>query len=126
MATTSRFIPGPGQDNTYRTVTRDYQNPAYAASLAIVTTAEKTLVKVGQLTGALTLTASVGSATNPPFVGDEIEFLFGADSSSRTVTLSTGIAPSATTLVLVASKFGGLKLKFNGTIWQETDRSLTA
>lgn len=126
MATTSRFIPGAGQDNTYRTVTRDYQSPAYAATLSIVTTAEKTLLKPGQLTGALTVNLGVGSSTTAPFIGDEIEMLFGADGTNRTVTIGTGAVGSASTLVVVASKFGSLKFKFNGTVWQETDRTLTA
>lgn len=126
MATTARFSPGPGQDNTMRVVTRDYQTPVYAAAITVNTTQEKTLVKVGLLTGALTLNLGVGSVTNPPFVGDEVEFLFVADTTQRTVTIGTGAAGSASTLVVAISKYGSLKFKFNGTVWQETDRTITA
>lgn len=126
MATTSRFIPGANQDNTLRVVTRDYQTPAYAAAITVNITAEKTLVKVGLLTGAMTVNFGVGSSTLPPYVGDEIELLFVADTTQRTVTIGTGAAGSASTLVVAISKYGSLKFKFNGTVWQETDRTITA
>jgi len=132
MATTPRFTPGPGQDNTARTITQDFQNPAYAATLSIVPVQQETLVQVQELTGnvtvniATTVGASFNSAPVGPYVGDEIVLLFAADSSNRTVTWGTGIAASASTLVVTASKFGSAKFMFNGAEWQETGRTLTA
>lgn len=132
MATTPRFIPGANQDNTLRTVTQAYLSPVYAATLNFIPTEGKTLVKPGTLTGALTINIAVVSGTAfgtypvGPFVGDEIEFIFVADASARTVTIGTGCASSAATLVVAASKYGSLKFKFNGVVWQETDRTITA
>jgi hypothetical protein len=132
MATTPRFTPGLNQDKTARTITQDYQNPAYAATIAITPVEQYTLVNVQELTGnaSISIATSVGSSFNNapvgPYVGDEVEFLFAADSSNRTVTFSTGFASSASTLVVVAAKFGSAKFKFNGTVWQEVARTLTA
>lgn len=118
---TPRFVPGPNQDNTFQQVTQDYQNPAYAASIALVTGQSYTLVNVKQLTGALTLTANVSA----PYIGDELELLFATDATNRVVTFGTGFA-SAGTLTVVASKFGSAKFIFNGTVWVERSRALTA
>jgi hypothetical protein len=125
MSVTKRFIPSPGQDNTLRTVTQDAQAPAYAASLTIVTTADRTIITPAPLTGAQTLNLSVGSSTTAPFVGDEVEILYAATGGPFTVTLGTGAAVTATTLVVGANKYASIKFRFNGTIWQETDRAVT-
>lgn len=119
--TTPRFTPGPNQDNTFRTVTQDYQNPAYAANIALITTQQYTLVVVQELTGAVTLTANVAN----PYVGDEMELLFSNGGSSETVTFSTGFNVTAATLVVTGSKYGYIKFIFNGTSWQETARAVT-
>lgn len=118
---TPRFTPGTNQDNTLRTVTQDYQNPAYAASIAIKTSQAYTLVNVQQLTGALTLTANVSN----PFIGDELEFLFAADGTQRVVTFGTGLASSGT-LTIALNKYGSAKFVFNGTTWVERSRAATA
>lgn len=126
MATTSRVVPGKNQDNTGRNITQDYQAPAYAATIAITPTAQKTDVAVGQLTGAATINIGVGSSTSAPYVGDEIVFLFGADSgANRVVTFGTGFA-SAGTLTVTLSKYASAKFKFNGTVWVEMSRAITA
>lgn len=118
---TSRFTPGANQDNTLRTVTQDYKNPVYASTIALSPSQAYTLVNFQQLTGALSVTAN---ATNP-YVGDEMDLIFAADTSNRVVTFSTGFA-SAGTLTVVASKYGSIKFIFNGTVWQEVSRALTA
>lgn len=118
---TPRFTPGANQDNTLRTATQDYLNPAYAASIALKPSQGYTLVNVQQLTGALTVTAAVVA----PFIGDELELLFAADGTNRVVTFGTGFA-SAGTLTVVATKFGTAKFVFNGTSWIERSRALTA
>lgn len=123
MSATTRFTPGANQDNTFRTMTQDYKNPAYASTLALVPNASYTLVLVQQLTGALSITAGVLNAN--AFIGDEMDILFAADASNRVVTFSTGFA-SAGTLTVVASKFGSIKFIFNGTAWVEVSRALTA
>lgn len=122
MPTTPRFTPGANQDNTLRTVTQDYLNPAYAASIALKPVQAYTLVNFQTLTGALTLTAD----TTQPFVGDEMELLFTPDGSSRTVTYSTGFAVTAATQVVTTAKFATAKFVFNGTVWVERSRSVTA
>ena len=62
MATTPRVSPGANQDNTARQDTNDYKNPVYAAAITIVTRQKRTVVQVGQLTGAITVNLGVGSA----------------------------------------------------------------
>lgn len=105
----------------------DYQNPAYSASIAITTKvgAAVTLVQIGPITGNLSLTIGVGSATLDPQVGDEVKFLIKSDASIRTVTFSTGFQPSAT-LVTVASKTVSATFMFDGTGWQEMSRAIQA
>jgi hypothetical protein len=122
-----RFSGATNKDNTDRIVKRDYQSPAYATPLAISIKgpACRTLIQPAQLTGALSITIGVGSSTTPPLVGDEVEFLFGADGTNRVVTFSTGfITPG--TVTVTASKFAYVSFMFNGTAWQEMSRSITA
>lgn len=131
MSTSARFtdnsgVIDQGRDNTHRIRTEKTLTPAYAASIAIDTRdVSNTLVVPGALTGALTLTISVGSSTTPPYVGDEVEFLFAASGADRIVTFSTGFA-TAGTLTVVSAKYGSAKFKFNGTAWVEVSRALTA
>jgi hypothetical protein len=125
MAITTRFTPGVNQDNTYRTVTQDYQTPAYATTLVITTGKQVTLVKVGQLTGAMSITIDTGDSIDPPFVGDTIRFLFSADSTgTHIVTFSTGFAASGT-LSVATSKYGSAQFTFNGSIWVEDSVAAT-
>ena len=124
MATTNRFTPGANQDNTLRTVTQDYQAPTYAATMAIVTTAEKTSYAPSQLSGALALSAGVGTSTTAPYVGDKLEILF-ASTPGATVTFGAGFAVSAATMIIAATKYGAIEFKFNGTAWVETNRTVT-
>src|SRR3954471_6964217 len=121
MSTSARFTGAANKANTGSGSFNDYQAPAYAASIAIATkaVANKTLVQPGQLTGALSLTIGVGSATTPPMVGDEVKFLFAADGTNRVVTFSTGFATSGT-LTVVASKKGTASFMFDGVAWVET------
>jgi hypothetical protein len=51
--------------------------------------------------------------------------LYAATGGPFTVTLGTGIAVTAATLVVGAGKYASIKCRFNGTIWQETDRAVT-
>jgi len=121
MPNLPRFTPGANQDNTLRNATQDYLNPAYAASIALKPVQGYTLVNFQLLTGALGLTADV----TQPYIGDELELLFAPDATNRVVTFGTGFA-SAGTLTVVASKFGSAKFIFNGTVWVERSRALTA
>jgi len=126
MSTSPRFSGAAGKDNTDRLAFNDYQNPAYAASiaLAIKPNATKTTVQI-TLTGALTLTIGVGSATTAPYVGDEVLILVKSDASIRVVTFSTGFQPAGT-LSTVASKTVAASFVFDGTGWQETGRAIQA
>lgn len=125
MANEFRLTPSPSADNTFRTKQQDNQSPAYAASIALQLDADLTQVKVGQLTGALTLTANVGSATTPPYVGDKVEILLSSDASARVVTFGTGFA-SAGTLSVTASKKAIATFIFDGAAWIEQSRAVTA
>lgn len=126
MSTTARFTGAAAKDNTDRRAFNDYQNPTYAASIAVAVkpNASNTLVQI-TLTGALTLTIGVGSATTAPYVGDTVKFLIKSDASIRVVTFSTGFQPAGT-LSTVASKTVYASFMFDGTGWQETSRAIQA
>lgn len=126
MSTSARFSGAKEADNTHRAYQEDYQAPVYAATiaLAIKPNAAKTLVAVA-LTGALTVTANVGSATTPPYLGDRIQFLFTPDGTSRVVTFGTGFLPTGT-LSVTTAKYAQASFVFNGTSWIEESRAVTA
>lgn len=122
MPNTPRFTPGANQDNTLRASTRDYQATTYASSVAIKTSKDETFVNFASVTGALTLTAVITNA----YIGDQLAITFTCDATSRTVTFSTNFVVSASTLVLGISKYGSIQFRFNGTVWVETGRAVTA
>lgn len=123
MSTTARYplITARNQDNTGRIQTVEYQAPAYAATIALQLSSARTFIKVAQLTGALTMTAE----TTRPQIGDELQLLFVADGTARTVTFGTGFSPSAT-LVVAISKQASASFCFDGTSWVETGRAIAA
>jgi hypothetical protein len=121
MPNSLNFTRGAGQDKTFRTVTQDAQQVAYAASIAVVPVENYNLYQVAQLTGALTLTATVTNL----YIGDIVRVMFSADATNRVVTFSTGFV-SAGTLTVTASKFAFAEFVFNGTSLQEMGRAVTA
>jgi len=127
MSTNVRLGSGNSQDNTGRTLQYDWQEVAYAASVAITTkqNVSNTTVRVAQATGALALTVSTGSATTDPQVGDRLTILASSDATGRVITFSTGFA-SAGTLTMVASKKASAQFVFDGTAWVELQRSIGA
>lgn len=114
MANTPRVQTGFFEDTTGRLITQDYQAPDYAASIALTTTAQLTTVNLS-LTGAVTLTCDVTDSK----IGDVLNVLVATDSSSRTVTFSTGFAGLAT-LTVSGNSTGAASFTFNGTSWQST------
>jgi hypothetical protein len=76
-----------------------------------------------ELTGALTVTAGVGTSTTPPNVGDKLTFLFATDGTQRIVTPSTGIS-AVGTITIPASKKASLSMTFDGATWVETGRAI--
>lgn len=128
MATTSRIGALPNNDNTGRQITYDYQPlttvSGAPASFALLTSQAETTVTIA-LTGALSLTVGVGTSTTLPYVGDKLRFILTPDSSSRTVTFSTGFAVTASTIVCTGSKFAVIDFVFNGTTWVEIARAIT-
>lgn len=122
MATDYRYTSVPGINNKYLPVGRENQVPTYAAAMVITTTFEKTKVWIS-ITGALALTAT----TTTPSKGDELEIIFTADGSARTVTPGAGFAGlTATTLVCTASKVSTMNFTFDGSNWIETGRTVAA
>lgn len=124
MANSARIPVGANQDNTARNITHDFQTPAYAATLNITPLKAKTIIQPGTLTGALTVNVGVGTSTTPPYIGDELIFLFACDGSARTVTLGTGLVGSAATLALSAAKKGRIDFTFDGAAWIEAGRTV--
>jgi hypothetical protein len=126
MGTYGRFSGAKNKDNTARVIMHDYQVPTYAASLAIAVkpNVAKTIVRLA-LTGAITLTVNVGTATTDPAIGDELVLLFTTDGTQRIVTLSTGFASSGT-ITIGASKSAAISFMFNGSEWQAMGREIKA
>mgnify|MGYP000190360730 CR=1 FL=1 len=127
MSTEVRFSGATGRDNTGAAALHDHQEKAYAASVAITVkdNAAHSTVRIGQCTGALTVTAGVGTSTTGPKVGDRMTVLLSCDGTGRVVTWSTGFAGPGT-LTLVASKKAVASFMFDGTAWLETSRSIGA
>jgi len=122
MAVQPRIVTGKNQDITGRITTYDYLAPVYAATININTKAQFTDVNVGQLTGALSLAIS----TVTPLIGDRLAVMLSADASARTVTPGGGVALTVATLVVTATKYATLQFVFNGTVWIELSRTVTA
>lgn len=130
MSTNCRISGKANDDNTFRSLSKDYQTVAYGATIALVTKqqAHDTLVSVAQLTGNPTLSINVGDDTADdvaPFVGDTLRLLLASDATTRTVTFGTGFA-STGTLAVTTGKFASVSFIFNGSVWQETGRTVTA
>jgi len=121
MPNTPRVVTGANQDTTGRVITQDYKAPAYSATLAIVPTAQFTTFNVGQLTGAMTVNATV---TNM-YIGDEVTFLVAADGTNRIVTFGTNFLSSGTVTV-TAAKTATVKGVFDGTNIRICSREITA
>jgi len=130
MSTSFRFPGTKNTENTYVAFQQDVQDAiAYAASIALATKANaaKTIFRIAQLTGALTLTIGVGSSTTPPMVGDIVQIFFSTDATGRVVTFSTGFASAGTlTLTASAGKKAFIEFVFDGTSWVETGRAIGA
>ena len=116
MANSKTYIvSAPNQNVTSAILTNDYQAPVYAATINLYLPAYNTVVKVGQLTGALTINADVSTDTFG--IGSKLEILFSADSAgAHVVTFGTGFASSGT-LSVAASKFGKASFVFDGNEW---------
>ena len=128
MSTLARTTGAPNRDNTGANLAYDFQQPAFASTIALVLKKDNTLVQPAQLTGVVTFTANVGTGTAdriPPFVGQRVRFLLQSDGTSRVVTFGTGFAPNGT-LSVTTAKFATIGFIFNGTVWQETGRTTTA
>jgi len=121
MPNTPRVVTGANQDTTGRVITQDYQAPDYAATLAVVPTAQFTCFNVAQLTGAMTVNATV---TNM-YIGDEVTILLATDATQRIVTLGTNILSSGT-VTIPASKTATVKLVFDGANLRCISREITA
>lgn len=121
MSTLSRFPGGKGKENTSRIETNEVQTPTTSTgTLALTMSKAKTKVVVAALTGALTITANVGSGLAddaPPFVGDSLEILFSSDGvADHIVTFGTGFKTPGT-LTVVSGKYGRASFTFNGSFW---------
>lgn len=109
---------------------REEQVIAYAATIAIATTQEKTIVLIGTLTGALTLTVGTTPGTqgnqSGVFDGDELTIKLPANTSGQTVTFSTGFTTQSTTMVLGVSQVGVICFIYDGATskWVEQGRNI--
>jgi len=123
-----RLSGAKNADSTGRAYEVDVQDAiAYAASVALKTKlfAAKTIFRIAQATGALSITIGVGDSTTPPMSGDEAEIWLSSDGTGRVVTFSTGFAPTGT-LTMVASKKAVANFVFDGAAWIEKSRAIGA
>ncbi len=125
-----RFTGTPNTENTERAIKRGYLAPVFAASISLAAAGYSAinahhLVVPGLLTGVVTFTAPVGNATTGAYVGDTLLFLLTPDGTTRVVTFGTGFAPNGT-LSVTTAKYASISFVFNGTVWIETGRTVTA
>lgn len=128
MSTTSRFPTNTlgsffKRENTFAALAGDFQQPAFASTIALVIGASmaKTIVAPATLTGVVTFTVNVDT----PLIGDRIEFLFVPDGTTRVVTFGTGFTPTGT-LSVTTAKFATAQFVFNGTTWLQEGSAVTA
>ncbi len=119
MSTLAWFTGKANKNNTSSIETRDFQSPAYVATLAVTVTKRKTLVQVGTLTGAITINAAglptSAADDNAPFVGDSIDFLFTSDGvADHVITWGTHFKANAATSTLTSGKKGKASFTFDG------------
>lgn len=121
QATVPRFGTTKNKDNTGRVLTYKYSTPTYRATDTIVANAYETIVKMGTLTGAQTIRATLTNCK----VGDKLEIMFTCDTltAGRVVTFSTGFVVSASTLTVDASQKATISFIFDGVAWIETARA---
>lgn len=129
MSTLARLSGAKNSGSSLASLSGSYSQPAYAATLAITPPYQSAyrLVIPAALTGAMSITTIVGNGiadTVAPFAGDVIEFLFNA-ATTQVVTFSTGFA-STGTLSVTGTKYASIVFVFNGTIWVERSRAVTA
>jgi hypothetical protein len=110
QTSTPRFGTTSSGDNTGRVLTYGYVAPTYAATYNIVPKCYETTVKMGTLTGALTLTSSITQL----YAADKLSIIFTADGTNRVVTFSTGFA-SGGNITVNASTTMTVNFVFNGT-----------
>lgn len=117
-----RGIENKPADNTARNFTFHSQEPAYAATSALVLNgANKNFVKYAQLTGAMTINATVTDLEQ----WDEVVIQLESDGSSRTVTLGTGFESSGN-VVIPANQFATVVGYFDGTAIRVYSREISA
>jgi hypothetical protein len=97
-------------------IVQDYQNPAYASTLNLVTgvNTEETIVNIA-LTGNLTLTLG----TLNPMIGDICKFYYTGGNAVYSITYSTGFAATAREDVAVNGYLISI-FEYNGTAWIKT------
>ncbi len=83
--------------------------------------AYETIVKMGTLTGAQTVRATVTNC----HVGDKLEIIFTCDTltAGRVVTFSTGFVVTASTLTVDQNQKATICFIFDGVAWIETSRA---
>ena len=108
-------------DQTYKAtgMTLHYSEPAYAATLAITPNARESVYKVGALTGAITINATVTDCS----AGDRIYFMFEASGGTRVVTLGSNIDASGT-ISIADTKTAGFSAIYNGSAFVPLGREI--
>ena len=106
---------------TYASYAAENLAPAYSATLTMAPTGRIVTFQPAQLTGALTINATVTGSV----AGDILYMSFVADGTNRVVTFGTNFKSSGT-LTVTASKWAGATAVFNGTYWVLVGREISA
>ncbi len=101
------------EDNTGRQITQQHENEAFAATIGVAVTGQRTTIVIAQMTGAATLNVTEDLAVGALQEGDELVVITSADASSRTLTLGTKL--KGANLVLLANESGIIKGHYDGT-----------
>ena len=96
--------------------TREIQRPAYAATLAVDLGADETYLIPAQLTGAMTINATITEAE----AGDQLTVIVNADGTARTVTFGTGL--NAAAIVAAINLKAAVNFVHDGTEFVEVGR----
>lgn len=105
----------PDKTISYPTGAMDVQAPAYAATIDLAVVNQKTLVNVGQLTGALTLNVAADTGLKP---GAELIVQLQSDGTARATTLGTGFKGVAIAGVISKTKYAAFV--YDGTNFVNT------
>ncbi len=112
-----RYELVPEGGGPYVLMNREIQTITYGSTKTVATTHEETIMQFAQLTGAMTINATVTDC----YKGDKLYCQFATDGTARVVTFGTNFITGGT-LTIPASSWAEVIFLFNGAKWVEATR----